>query len=360
MRPGLRVLMVAHSFPPYVGGLSYVVENLSRELVSMGHRVEVVTLDIGDGLPPVEERDGVLVRRFRGYAPDRGYFIPSRSFINYVSEAEADVYHLHNIGALTVPAAWLALRRKKRDYVITPHYHRSGYTWHAALLWRPYKLIARRILREARAVHTVSRYEAELVKQSFGVDSIVVPNGVSRDVLGYKWSPPRRPVIVYAGRMEHYKRVDRLVEAAALLAKKIGEKPVVKLIGRGPALEKALRLASELGVEIRHHDFLPRRRYLEELATSTVFVNLSRYEAYSIVTAEAIAIGLPVVAAKPWGRTFEGIDGVWLVDPDDLEETVEAIRQALSYTPRRPGHAIPTWREVAEEIVEKVYAKALS
>ncbi len=101
----LQVVMVAHSYPPYIGGLSYVVDNLSKALAEMGHLVEVVTLDTSGKLPRVEERRGVVVYRFRGYAPDGGYFAPSPGFVKHIARSSGDVYHLHNIGALTVPVA---------------------------------------------------------------------------------------------------------------------------------------------------------------------------------------------------------------------------------------------------------------
>jgi glycosyltransferase involved in cell wall biosynthesis len=359
----LKILMVAHSYPPYVGGLSYVVDNLSRRLADRGHDVEVVTLDIGDGLPRLEERNGVIIRRFRGYAPAGGYFIPSRGFSEYLSIAKADVYHLHNIGALTVPVAWFAIRRKKHSYALTPHLHRSGYTWHAALLWKPYKLIAKKIIREAKVTHSVSRYEAGLIKKEYHVDPVIVPNGISEDVLKYTWKPPNDElVITYAGRMEHYKRVDDIIKTAAILANRNPAiKIQVRLIGKGPALPKALSLAGRLGVKVEHYNFLPRKEYLELLATSTVFVNLSRYEAYSIVTAEALAIGVPAVIVKPWGETFKDIPKAYIINSGTPEETAKAVLKALEApvdSKPKPGQ-IPTWIEVAEKIVEQVYAKLL-
>ena len=351
--------MVAHSYPPYVGGLSYVVSNLGRELARRGHEVEVVTLDIGDDLPPVERDDGVLVRRFRGYAPAGGYFIPGKGFVDYLRQARADVYHLHNIGALTVPAAWRVLRKRGLDYVLTPHYHRSGYSWHASLLWRPYRLVARRIIRGARVVHSVSPYEASLLREHYGVDPVIVPNGVLDDVFGYTWRPPRdQYVAVYAGRLEHYKRVDRVIEALAELRDVTGWEVVARVIGRGPALEKIRRLAARLGVRLEHYEFLPREEYLDMLSTSTVLVNLSRYEAYSIVTAEALAIGLPVVITRAWGTTFAGIRGVLLVDPEDTNEVVEALAKAPGLGGKRElGDIVIPWRRVAELMEKRVYSE---
>jgi len=357
----LDTVIVAHAFPPYIGGLSHVVENISTRLAAKGLSVEVVTLDIDGGLPCEEVYRDVYVKRFRGYAPDGGYFIPSIEFYRYLKSREADVFHLHNIGALTVPAAYTALRSVGRSYVITPHYHRSGYKWHAKMLWRLYRPIARKILRGAEAIHCVSSYEASLVKDVFGVDSVVIPNGVSEDVLEYRWSPPRgKIVITYAGRLEKYKRVDLVVRATSMLKRRGFGDVVVKIIGEGPDLRRVMRIAEGLGVEVIHLGFLPRPRYLEELSRSTVFVNASQYEAYSIVSAEAVAMGVPTVAVEPWGQHFRGLRNAFIVEPspEAIARTIEEVLRRLDRGELEPsGEPLPTWSAVVERLVNEVYSR---
>jgi len=358
----MDIVIVSHALPPYIGGLSYVVENISTRLAAKGFNVEVVTLDIDGDLPREEVYRGVYIKRFRGYAPDGGYFIPSIDFYRYLKSRETDVFHLHNIGALTVPAAYMALKSSGKSYVMTPHYHRSGYKWHAKALWRFYRPIARRILKDSEVVHCVSGYEASLVRDTFGVNCIVIPNGVSEDVYEYRWSPPKgRAVITYAGRLERYKRVDLVVKAAAILRQRGFRDVIVKIIGEGPDLKKVLSVAEELDVEVVHLGFLPRPRYLEELSRSTVFVNASQYEAYSIVSAEAIAIGVPTVVVEPWGQHFRGLRGTFVVEPSPevIANTVEGILRNLDrFASEALGKApIPTWSTVVDKLVEEVYSK---
>lgn len=56
----MRILMLAQSYPPVVGGVERVVEDLSGELVRRGHEVAVATLRQPGGEPP-RESDGVRV-----------------------------------------------------------------------------------------------------------------------------------------------------------------------------------------------------------------------------------------------------------------------------------------------------------
>lgn len=257
-------------------------------------------------------------------------------------------------------------RRDSPRYVVTPHHHESGSKWHTRLLWKPYKPLAKRVVREADVVHSVSPYEAELIRRDFHVDPIVVPNGVSEDVFSHRWNPPAGKIILtYAGRVERYKHVDLILKCASILQGKLKDIPVsVRIIGRGSDLKRISRIARRLEVKTEHFDFLPRREYLKLLSNSTVFINLSSYEAYSIVTAEALALGIPSIVAEPWGQTFKGIRGAYIVDRSRLPEAAEIIAGiARNPTPGgkqnleacSTGGVILPWSKAAELIAEKIY-----
>jgi len=357
----MKIVIIAHAFPPYVGGLSYVVKNLSVNLAKKGFDVEVVTLDIDGNLPKYEEYRVAVVRRFRGYAPDGCYFVPSMECIKYLKNLEADIVHVHNIGSLLTLFAINVIRKRggRPKIVVTPHHHEGGSKWHTKLGWVFYKPIARKALKKADVVHAVSNYEFSLIRKDFGVEPIVIPNGVSEDVFSYRWNPPKdRVVITYAGRVEKYKRVDLIIEIAHKLSKIVKEKIVVRIIGRGSDLQRILKLAKQHGIEIEVLGFLPRDEYLETISKTTIFMNLSRYEAYSIVTAEALAIGVPAIIAKPWGLNFKGM--AFIVDLNDKHQMVKTITGVLndldSISITSSGHdSIESWNIVTEKLIRYVY-----
>ncbi len=228
------------------------------------------------------------------------------------------------------------------------------------MLWKPYRLVAKRVLRRARVVQAVSAYEAVILRRDFRVDSVIVPNGVAEDVFKYKWRPPRgETVLVYAGRVEEYKRVHLLPEVASLLRGMMGGgEVVVRVIGDGPAMERVARMAEKHRVPLDHRGFLPRDKYLEALATSTLLVNPSSLEAFSIVAAEALAIGMPVVVVKPWGENFRGYASAFIANPSP-EDIARKAFEALN-TPRNGrGRRVLGWREVARQVLEKVYQPLL-
>jgi glycosyltransferase involved in cell wall biosynthesis len=205
----------------------------------------------------------------------------------------------------------------------------------------------------------VSRYEARLVKRQFGSNSIVIQNGVAEDTFQYNWNPPSDGlVLTYAGRIERYKRVHILIEAASILLRRKHE-VTVRIIGDGPELSNLLALAIRLGVKVQHFHFLKRREYLELLSTSSFFVNPSQYEAFSIVVAEAKTIGLPIVVSFPWGEIFKDLPNVSLVNGNSPHEIADAVSKIVDLR-REESRSFISWNEVTDRLVREVYIPSLT
>jgi glycosyltransferase involved in cell wall biosynthesis len=106
----MRILMLAQSFSPVVGGEERIVEDLSAELARRGHEVGVATLRQPVGDPPRRD-DGVeihllesAVRRIPGipvdaertYAPPGPDPLTVRGLRRVIRERRPDVVHAHN------------------------------------------------------------------------------------------------------------------------------------------------------------------------------------------------------------------------------------------------------------------------
>jgi glycosyltransferase involved in cell wall biosynthesis len=106
------------------------------------------------------------------------------------------------------------------------------------LLWIPWRRYVARAVEAADAIHAASPREAWLVEshypQSHG-KTVVIPNGVEEDVFGYKWRGADSDYMMYAGRVEKYKRL----EVAVDLARELGLRLLV--VGRGAHREKLRR-----------------------------------------------------------------------------------------------------------------------
>lgn len=106
----MRILMLAQSFSPVVGGEERIVEDLSAELVRRGHQVGVATLRQPAGEPPPREDGvelhllestmhripGVPVDEERRYAPPGPDPLAVRDLRRVIREQRPDVVHAHN------------------------------------------------------------------------------------------------------------------------------------------------------------------------------------------------------------------------------------------------------------------------
>lgn len=354
-----KVVQVAHTFPPYMNGLSKVVEMISRRLVESGIDVEVLTLDPSGKLKEQEEVDGIRVRRFPCLAPSNAYFVPSPKLLSYLDSLNVNVVHAHNIGSVLLPACSIALRNRKARrncslYVVSPHHHEAGSLWHTKIFWVPYKPLAKYSVTSADAVHCVSEFEASKVSEDFGVRPIVIENGVDDDVYKYSWRGTGSDKInlIFVGRLEKYKRIDMIIRAAAI-ARKRGHNTSLNIVGKGPELESLVRLAKNLDIELTLLNDLPRQALFELYSRSDCLVNCSMYEAFSLVTAEALAIGLPCVMVYPWGVNFRMYPRALIVQANE-RSVAQAIIESRLLT-SKPLRAFPTWTEVTRRIKKEIY-----
>ncbi len=331
----MRILLATPSYYPNIGGVEYVVKSTAERLAALGHETTVVTGDPKADKPREEEINGVHVIRWPTWAPSGAYHIPKKrnQLRNLLQKLlnDADAVHVHSAHAVLTVWAAATARRINPDVriVFTPHYHGTGHSALRRLLWIPWRMYVARAVEAADAIHAVSPREAGLLKSHYPQASgktVVVPNGVEEDVFGYKWRGADSDYMMYAGRIEKYKRL----EAAVDLARELGLRLLV--VGRGPHREKLRRYARRRGVFLELLDPQPRPDYLRLLAGARYAVNPSRHEAYSIFVAEALAMGVPA-AVSP--EVAENLAAEQRPFGDGLVVAVRA--------------AVPAWRDVLQK-----------
>lgn len=167
-----------------------------------------------------------------------------------------------------------------------------------------------------------------------GDNAVVIPNMIREDM----FLPPSAPrqsdpfVWIYAGRLEHVKGVDVLLEAAGKLKGRTKKEFSVRLAGRGQLRKDLEQQASILGVSDRVHFLgrLSREKMQAELQAANCFVLPSRYEAFGAVLIEAMATGLPVIATRSGGpdSIVTGENGI-LVEADRAEALADAMEKMM-------------------------------
>lgn len=301
--------MVIQSFLPVLGGAQRQVAMLGPVLARRGIETTVVTRR-PPGTPRSEQLAGLEVRRMPG--PDRGA-IASIAYTGFGSLALArfrpDVIHVHD---LLSPSTIALLSRPVTRAPIVAKVLSTGPGGDIdRLLTKP---LGRRRL------EAMARRFAAFVCLSPEVADELATHGVSRDLLHYvpngvdtdHFRPPSaaerageragvgigedRVVALYAGRFETVKRLDLLIAAA----ERVQELHLV-LVGEGDEESRLRREIAERGLADRV-TLLPRADDPAPLyRAADVYVSASSTEGMSNSVLEAMASGLPIVAAEASG-----------------------------------------------------------
>lgn len=170
--------------------------------------------------------------------------------------------------------------------------------------------------------------------------TVVIPNGVHPDFFGEveveriaqtarRFGLRRHPRVLYAGGYDERKNVDTLILAMARVFSHRRDGELV-LVGAKDNLG-IRRKVGEAGLESRvvATPFVSREDLVALYNTADLFVYPSRYEGFGMPPAQALAVGVPVVASNiPPLREVVRDYGI-LVDPDSVEDWAEAIGRVL-------------------------------
>ena len=362
----MRVLMLAQSFAPVVGGEERVVEDLTAELTARGHHVAIATLDQPGGLPP-ETVDGSRIHPLRSTAYRLGPLraksgrrhappIPDPETVldlrRVIAEERPDIVHAHN----WIVHSYLPLYRRS-DAALVLSVHDYGLLCATKRLLRkgipcsgpgPLKcvlcagahygplrgLVAAGGTRaeESRVRRTVDLFLpvstiVERFCRLFDGNSQVQPNFI-RALPPAPTSDarleqlPDRPFILYFGDVTEDKGVWNLAEAYTELE----EPPPLVLIGRNYLDE----LADRPGVYALGpwpHDLV-----IEALRRSLFTVAPSIWpEPFGLVALEAAAAGKAVIASNIGGLLDIVVDGETgiLVEPGDRDALLASMRALI-------------------------------
>jgi 1,2-diacylglycerol 3-alpha-glucosyltransferase len=362
----VRIALFTNNYLPFCGGVTISVETLRRGLEASGHEAWV----FGPRLTGAEDASLKVVRYPSipvATYPEFALAVPySRRIERLVSALAFDVIHAHH-PFLLGPAARRLARRTRRPLIFTYHTRYEKYAHYVPLPLRLVQAAALRIsagfAAKADAVLAPSAViRDELHARGVRAPIAVVPTGVDLE----RFRPGDRaaarrslgvgqgePLVLYVGRLDREKSVDRVLGAFERVASTIPAARLV-LVGQGTEAERLRRTAASLPVaeRIRFLGLRPHDSLAECYQAADVFLFASETETQGLVLAEAAACGLPAVAVDAPGCDEVVRDGdTGILTKGNSAALAEAVIGLLLDPERRRAMARRA-REVAEHLFD--------
>lgn len=337
----MRIAHIVSTFPPQIGGMGMVCADEAEALVKQGHEVVVFTLKYPHLLDLAEFDKKFSFKVFRlqpliklgdaGLVPQLAWRL--RGF---------DLVHLHY--PFYGGAEWLTF--SKIPLVIS--YHMDAQTGgFKKLAQKLYDSFWPKILfAKAKKIISVDGIGAAPPKfyREAKNKLVAVPNGVDteifkpRSVTAGELNLPElegKKIILFCGNTLPVKRLDLLLEAIKILN---DDSVALLVVGDGYHLEKYRQMARDLGISRQTHfvghcaDKVKIAKYYN-LAVCLALP--SDYESFSLVTVEAMASGLPVVASDIdalKNKITSGKEG-FLFKRGSVQELAAALQKILNMSP---------------------------
>ena len=397
----MRVALLSYRSKPHCGGQGVYVRHLSRELVALGHEVEVLSgppypiLDEGVRLTQVasldlyrepdpfriphwrEFRDRVDVEEFltmcaAGFPEPKTF---STRVVRLLAERrdEFDVVHDNQV----LGYGMLDIERLGLPLVTTIHHPitfdrridlAAAPTWRKRLTlrrWYGFLRMQKKVARRARTVLTPSEASRRDIVADLGVadDRIrVIQLGV--DDVFVPPTVPRVPgrLLAMASADAPMKGIATLLEAFAKL--RVERDVELCLVTKPIAGGRTERMVEDLGITDHVHFVhgISDDELVALMGSAEVACVPSLYEGFSLPTAELMACGTPLVASRAGaipevvGPDGECADLVTPGDVGELERAIEALlddperRARMGQAARRRAEERYSWQAVARAV----------
>ena len=359
--------MVCDTFAPDVNGASNFSIRLAAGLAGRGHDVHIVaqahrwrqTTE-----PEVLEGETMIVHRLRSTRwPGHDWIRfanPLRINANMrriIREVEPDVLHSqsHFLGGrgASTEAMKVGLRIVNTNHFmpenLIEHTGLPKFIWPLgiALTWKD----AARILRRAAAVTTPTRRAADYLESKTGLRGV---HAVSCGIRAADYTPSFEPRtenrIAFVGRVTGEKQIDTLLDAIAIMPADLDVK--LDIIGDGDQRKALEEQSARLGINDRviFHGRVSDARLRRLLTGATLFAMPSTAELQSISTMEAMASGLPIVAADAMALPHLVRDGEngFLFPPNDVSALADRLEKIL----RLPEDELAIMKNASMRLIE--------
>lgn len=315
----MRIMIVTDQYPPMVGGVPKVTYGLAADLAGRGHEVAVVAPSYGSrDVHRIE--DNVHIYRFTSfewptYEELRIPLLPILPFRRLLKRFDPDIIHIHSPVVLGNIAQIVAGNLRK-PVIATNHYlpvNMGRALSSDPIIGKPFKTVSYSYLVSfcnrceyvtaptMTALNLLYKHGLRAPAQAIsnGIDLQTYRPGAPDDELRQRFHlPADRPLILSANRLSPEKRTEVLVDAAA----KLREQAHIVITGVGPTEADLRAQVDALGLndKVSFLGFVSDEDLLKLYRLTSIFAIPSEADLQSLSTMEAMATGLPVVAADAY------------------------------------------------------------
>ncbi len=341
----MHIAHFTNTYHPVTSGVVRSVSRFRQGLTNLGHNVFVFAQTDRE----YEDKEPFVFRYPALQLPLQEYplTIPVSNFVDtLLPSLKLDVIHAHHPALLGQVAARKAASLKV-PLVFTHHTRYREYSHYAFGLPQG---LAKQVIQRwigdymTQCQHVVVPSESikQLLAETYGATEGItaVPTGI--DVATYReaeagdvrrrhgWAEDDK-ILISLGRLAKEKNWQTLITAVAPIIQKL---PNVRLVilGEGEERDRLQKLAKKLGVAERINlvGAVPFDDVPSYLKAADLFCFASVTETQGLVTLEAMAAGLPVVAVAATGTSDAISDGQeGLLTPNDSEALTQALLQVL-------------------------------
>jgi 1,2-diacylglycerol 3-alpha-glucosyltransferase len=384
----MKILFTTESYYPIIDGGAIAQHRIVHELIKKGHDVRVVAPAFSFK-NTVEEENGSMIYRPRAfvlpfYMNNKYHFTPFPLFYvkKVIEEFAPDVINVCSPYPNSICAMIVA--KKKHiplvgsihilpENILAPFFSSSLYPTLVKYTWLYLIYFYNRVDWTTVPTQTgAAMYQEKGLKTPFtsisnGVNTEMFKPTNKGDYLRERLHLPKKPLVLYTGRMNQEKNVDVLVKAIPSVLKDVDAHFL--FCGSGGLKPDLMKLTATLGVQehTTFIEFLDWADYPNIFTLADVFVMPAESELQSIVTLEAIATGVPpVVVNKGAVPELVSAQNGLVFEPQDsmqLAKNIVAIltNEELKTTMRKNSLKLSEQHsmEAVGAQYEKVYEKVL-
>jgi glycosyltransferase involved in cell wall biosynthesis len=206
------------------------------------------------------------------------------------------------------------------------------------LLWKDFS----RVFNQVNLVTTPTEFGAQLIRPKLKVDTVVISCGISLTKFNpsgdtweirAKYNLPDKPILLYVGRLDPEKHIEEILQSVVLAIKRVDFCFVV--VGKGTIKTALEQYANKLDIsdQVIFTGFVPDEELPYFYKLSKCFIIASIAELLSLVTLQAMASGLPIIAVNAGALSElvkDKING-YLYREGDIPAIIQAIEDIFSH-----------------------------